>query len=359
MVYRVVHAIKYFPPVRRASGIMNFAHALFPMLAREVDLTVLTWCPRGCPSSEEDRGYRVVRYPSPWPLTSANWLRKYPADLVIVNSGVTQPSLMGAYFAPIVYAARKAPVLFSQCSLPQSGRSGLLRRVLDRCSGVIAFSPAIAERMSQNTGHNIVYIPPGVPVSADPIQRWKPQDDKIRFGFFGHFLESKGADALIQAFASLDMPNAELVVAGQYRLPAWAQRIADANPRVSVVGLVPDVHRVMQGCDAVVLPYRSSVSVLGIALVALEAMSMGIPVIGTDTESLRPLLVDGYNGMVCADIADLPAKLEEFYWSPSLREKLSAGALVSTLEYSLPRIAQRHLETYLRFIVGTSECESK
>ena len=124
--------------------------------------------------------------------------------------------------------------------------------------------------------------------------------DKIIFTFIGRLLEDKGISEFIEAAQTVHpkYPNTVFRIVGNLdednpahisrsRLAEW-RRI----PGIEYLGFADDIRPLFAETDWVVLPsYRE-----GLSRVLLEALSMGRPIITTDTPGCRETVQPGRNG---------------------------------------------------------------
>ncbi|MEO1263436.1 MAG: glycosyltransferase family 4 protein [Bacteroidota bacterium] len=128
------------------------------------------------------------------------------------------------------------------------------------------------------------------------------KDDVFTFLFIGRLLKDKGLEEYVDATKKIreEHMNIESWVVGDFY---------DANPAavnkdkllewieqkdILYLGKVMDVRQVIKKVDVLVLPsYRE-----GVPRVILEAMSMGKPIITTDTAGCKETVVHGKNGFV-------------------------------------------------------------
>jgi colanic acid/amylovoran biosynthesis glycosyltransferase len=154
--------------------------------------------------------------------------------------------------------------------------------------------------------------------------------------FLGRLERSKGIDYLLRAFASADLPEAILVLAGD-----GAERLALENlvhelgieKRVRFAGHVPPELAVVYYAvsNVVVLPSvstREGKEPWG--LVVNEALNQGVPVVATDAVGAVAggLLEDQKNGLVVPerDSLELARALEKMWQDPATRERMGAAA---------------------------------
>jgi glycosyltransferase involved in cell wall biosynthesis len=119
-----------------------------------------------------------------------------------------------------------------------------------------------------------------------------PQDVFV-FGTIGRLVPVKGHIYLIEAFAKIKnkYPSAVLVIIGEGRsrsdLESAISRLGLVS-RVLLLGEKDNALQYVRAFDVFVMPSLSE----GLPLALLEAMSGHLPVIGSDIDSLRPILED-------------------------------------------------------------------
>lgn len=123
--------------------------------------------------------------------------------------------------------------------------------------------------------------------------------------------------------------DAHVVIAGDGpMLPKLRQRAAELEigNRVHFLGAADDVRPVLAALDIFVLP---SIAVESFSNAALEAMSMGRPVILSDIGGAREMIRDGVEGYVVSPTelaARLPAIIAALYADPRKRQQMGLAA---------------------------------
>lgn len=87
----------------------------------------------------------------------------------------------------------------------------------------------------------------------------------------------------------------------------------------------------------------------GMPASVMEAMSAGLPVVGTDVPGIRDLVVEGVTGYLvpARDPAGLAARLEPLLRDPGLRMRMGeAGHARIVEEFSLDKMVERHAQSY-------------
>ena len=162
----------------------------------------------------------------------------------------------------------------------------------------------------------ITVIPYGAPV--DYFQPQPKPDDCFRALFVGRVSPRKGAHYLLQAWQDLKLANAELVFVGQNLFPTgWLEQYKN------ICRHVPSVPHFLLN------QYYSSASVFvfpslieGFALVLLEAMACGIPIITTPNTAGPDIITDGVEGFIIP-IRDVEAIKEKLEWCYSHPQELA------------------------------------
>ncbi|HYN88482.1 MAG TPA: glycosyltransferase [Ardenticatenaceae bacterium] len=178
----------------------------------------------------------------------------------------------------------------------------LLRTAALLADGVTSYSRDYAahSRLLQDLGGKLAYVYPPVqlphpdPEAAAAWRRELGFEDKLLIGFAGRWVEEKGFDYLLEALPLIraTYPQAHLVYAGEQHvvyedfyarcLPA----IEAQRDHLTFLGLIRDPQQMANFyamCDLFVLPSRTDM----MALVQVEAMLCGTPVVATDIPGAR------------------------------------------------------------------------
>ncbi len=180
--------------------------------------------------------------------------------------------------------------------------------LLSRSKTVVALTPGIAKDMQSVGYRNVEVIPNVLPVGAAPA----PYEEPIRRTglLMGRGkTPQKGFDLFLRALA-------------RTRLDGWRFRIVgpevDSDPLLlgliqkhhlqSQVALLPadsDPYALLRSCSCLIMPSRYE----ALPMIALEALSIGRPLIASNVDGLRDLVVPDVNGILFQ--ADNVAALSE------------------------------------------------
>jgi glycosyltransferase involved in cell wall biosynthesis len=158
----------------------------------------------------------------------------------------------------------------------------------------------------------ISVIPFGAPVDYFQPQ---PKPDKLfRVLFVGRVGPRKGVHYLLQAWQELSLPDAELLLVGINEFPeGWLDQYAE---RIRHIPSLPHalLNQYYSSANVLVLPSL----VEGLALVQLEAMACGIPLITTPNAGGSDIVTDAKEGFIVPirDVEALKEKLEWCYRHP-------------------------------------------
>lgn len=112
------------------------------------------------------------------------------------------------------------------------------------------------------------------------------------FGTVGRLVPVKGHKELIRAFSELaaDYPQAEVVIIGEGRSRPELEQLISAlglGPRIHLLGSRENASKYIRAFDVFVMPSYSE----GLPLALLEAMVAGRPLIGTDIDSMKDMIL--------------------------------------------------------------------
>ncbi|GAB3880215.1 glycosyltransferase family 4 protein [Terrabacter terrigena] len=168
--------------------------------------------------------------------------------------------------------------------------------------------------------------------------------DEVLAIFVGHEYARKGLDLVIDALDRCPATVRVVVVGGS---PAMVESMR-ARPaavrhaaRITFVGASPDPRVWLRGADVLCLPSAYEAS----PLVVLEALAMGVPVIGTRTGSIADVVHDGVDGYLVDRSAEgVAAALTSLTMAD--QSSLQAAARATALEHSWSRVAARYLDVF-------------
>ncbi|PRR74857.1 1,4-alpha-glucan branching protein domain-containing protein [Neomoorella humiferrea] len=191
-----------------------------------------------------------------------------------------------------------------------------------------------------------------IPNAVRPVQVQPVAGDRQVILYVGRLVIEKGVQVLIAAFARLlkFYPRAELIIAG--RGPYEGELIALAvnlgiGGKVRFLGFVTEEERNKLLGQSTVAVFPSLYEPFGI--VALEAMSAGVPVIVSRTGGLAEIVEDGVTGLAFTpgDPDDLLRCLLAVLSNPGRAQKLSRHARAKVAQdYTWDAVAEETLALY-------------
>jgi glycosyltransferase involved in cell wall biosynthesis len=230
-----------------------------------------------------------------------------------------------------------------------------------RTARVVAVAPE-EERAAVRFGlgrSRVVLVPNGVGAAevaprAEARKLIGAGEGELVIGFVGRLVEQKAPEVLVRAMCRVTAaaPLATLAVVGagplERPLRELAARLGVAE-RILWLG-EQDARSVMAGFDVLAIPSRKE----GLPYVALEAMSAGLPVVATDSAGVESLVQPGVNGEVVprGDVDAFGAALVSLASDPAKLARYGAGSLQRVAQFSIDRMVERTLETYLDVLEG-------
>ncbi|WP_158413957.1 glycosyltransferase family 4 protein [Halorubrum sp. GN11_10-6_MGM] len=230
----------------------------------------------------------------------------------------------------------------------------LVARVLETVSyaaadGIITSSPHgydyIESRYWTRGSHQMVpnYIETDVFAPMDGVE---PEPDTLLF--VGRLAEQKNLHALLRALD--DLPYS-LTLVGEGPLEDNLRSLATSlNVDAKFIGRVPnhEIPRIINKHEAFILPSHFE----GMPKSILEAMSCGVPCIGTDVDGTRDVVDDGETGVLCeTDSESLGEAIHRLMSETELRTRLGSNARAEILEnYSLDGVTQAEQALYKRLL---------
>jgi phosphatidylinositol alpha-mannosyltransferase len=234
-----------------------------------------------------------------------------------------------------------------------SAAGPILQSALEKITARIAVSEKARRTLVDHLGGDAVLIPNGVTTEryamAEPLPGWPGDDGAI--GFLGRMDEQrKGLPVLLRAFETLgrERPGLRLLLAGPGDADEVRARVpAGLRDRVVNLGLVSEADKIraLHSVDVFVAPNTGGES---FGIVLAEAMSAGAPILASDIEAFRRVLLDGRAGALfpVGDAAALAATAAELLDDAPRRKQLSAEAKAAVRAYDWSTVARDVVRVY-------------
>lgn len=174
----------------------------------------------------------------------------------------------------------------------------------------------------------------------------------------GRLAPEKGFDRLIEAFylVANDFPDWKLLIVGEGPLRADLTRLVASlglEDRVLLPGRVANPRTLFRHCDLFALTSDSE----GFALVLLEAMSAGLPVVSFDCDfGPREIVTPDISGMLVppGDVAAFARAIRGLVQDEDLRARLARGGLEAIDRFAPGEILNRW-ERMLQSVIASSD----
>lgn len=235
-------------------------------------------------------------------------------------------------------------------------------KILTYADKVIVPSAYFKELMLKQYPHtheNLYFISPsgGIdPAVFYPKENFKSTSKIPVFGFVSRIDKGKGWDTFMDALHLLHQENIEfkaLFAGPGEQEDQLQQRIKDYHltKKVEFLGVVPqqNLPEIYRDLDLFIFP---SMLYESLGLVGLEAMSCGIPVIGSKISGIETYLSDGQNGFLFApgDAKELAEKIKLYLQlSPEEQFDMKNQAIATSNAYHTDKVI-RHLKKELETI---------
>jgi glycosyltransferase involved in cell wall biosynthesis len=357
---RVRILLDYRPALRQRTGVGEYAHglaaALPAVLAPGDSLTLFSssWKDRLSPGTID--GVRVSDSRIPVRVLNFAWHRLGwpPVDLLAGSTDVAHS------MHPLMMPARRARVVTIHdlyfLDRPEHASAEirrdyprLARDHAHRADAVVVNSEYTKTQVIERLG-----VPEGrITVCRPGAPGWTRRSEPAAPGhilFIGTIAPRKNAPGLLGAFAQLaaamgDTP--ELVLAGRITaegLHGTGVDVASVIDRIRMPGYVDDTAKreLYERASMLVLPSFDE----GFGIPALEAMAMGVPVIGADRGALPEVLGDAGLLVDPDDTSAIADAMRRVLEDSALRRRMADAGVARAAQYTWQSSAQRLYEMY-------------
>jgi phosphatidylinositol alpha-mannosyltransferase len=234
-----------------------------------------------------------------------------------------------------------------------SAAGPILQSAMEKITARIAVSEKARRTLVEHFGGDAVLIPNGVTTEryamAEPLPGWP--GDHCALGFLGRMDEQrKGLPVLLRAFEILgrERPGLRLLLAGPGDADEVRAKVSpELRDRVVILGLVNEADKVraLHSVDVFVAPNTGGES---FGIVLAEAMSAGAPILASDIEAFRRVLLEGRAGALfpVGDSGALAVAAAELLDDAPRRKQLSDEAKAAVRAYDWSTVARDVVRVY-------------
>lgn len=217
----------------------------------------------------------------------------------------------------------------------------------NKIDNMVAVSKETEYEMRDCGFSSIIEIPNGVAIDYFVPKQKNKKEGKQTILFLGNLEPVKNIKVLIDAVFLL-LTNAVLVIVGKGSLRSDLEHytaLRKIKQRVVFAGTTNDVRSFYHTADVFVLPSHSE----GMSNTLLEAMSCGLPVIGSDIPAIRDIIVHGQNGYLFQkdDPEELADHIQDILDSSEEAMRLGRAARKTVEErFSFETVTQQYISLY-------------
>jgi len=245
--------------------------------------------------------------------------------------------------------------------------SWIERYSMSRATGWIAFGHEVKEALKPRLSYQNLpmrLIPPGVDinhfypdsVAGQNIRQsldWETSNAPI-IGYLGRFVSEKGLNLLMRVLDRLETPWRALFVGSgilEDSLKSWANRYPE-QVRICTNVKHDDVPQYLNAMDILVAPSQTMPNWREqFGRMLIEAMSCGVPVIGSDSGEIPYVIADAGKVVGEKDEEGWVKALSELLESPEKRQEMAEKGLArSRTHYAWSVVAQQHLDFFTELL---------
>lgn len=252
--------------------------------------------------------------------------------------------------------------------IPQSISKKYIKKITinysNKCNAVIAPS-TVVEKLLLGYGIKtpIKVIPSGINIQDFRRDAGKREETRKKYGIrqdslilitASRIAEEKNIGFLIESFGIVkkSCPNTKFIIVGEGAVKRDLEKMAEdlgISRDVIFTGLATreEIINLYQASDIFV--FASLTETQG--LVAVEAMSSGLPVIAVKAGGVEDMIENGFNGVMAKNsIGEFSEKVIEVINKKDLRGKLSNGAKINSNKFTIELWTEKILKLYRSLI---------
>ena len=304
---RIVHLVSSLGPTHSARHLSIVLPRLLELGDESVVLNFGTAQPFAESLQSKNIAVKAIRIGGPFDIRAIREVRQTLAEL--------QPSVLhiwgnrAASLANLFASGSRTPTIVSDLAPTRSAIRFLIHRTRRRANLERDSEPVVEERSV-------------IPATFESLG--VPADSKL-IANIGGFDANADPKAVLWSFDIIRHtdPKLHLVLLGDgpdcERIEGFSRTLSSYDYRVHFLGIRSDVHSILASATALLLTHRR-----GGATAAREAMTLGVPVVGTRNPQLSEIVSEGRTGFLSppGDYLGLAQSLHRIFNEPALERSL-------------------------------------
>lgn len=325
--------IRHFYPFTRPSGVISSINELLmEARRRRIKLSLVCIKRKGEKNFYKYNDIDIYKFNQFNFLSYIEIINKINTDKILFISSMSTERNIFLWWGLLSLITKcKEKYFYQTTNLLNTHYNTALKKVLSSFKVIFSASISIQKRLKETFNISSVLLTPSIRIPNNEEVTKKRTTIK-NIGFFGHLAHIKGVDIFLDIAKEFHNINF-LIVAGyssskrDKEFSIEIRKRIRKNRNITFIGPVKDPLKIMNSCDLLILPYRDGGTILGTAQSAIEAMSLGKPVIGTINSALTDLVKTGKNGFLCSTKDQLIKKTTLLISSKHLYNTMSLNAL--------------------------------
>jgi len=244
------------------------------------------------------------------------------------------------------------------------GKDSSFEPVITFCLNESDAVTAVSESLKKDTykhfktDREIEVIPNFIPTHKAPndvnsdIRRLYAADDEFLFCHISNFRKVKRVGDILKIFAKInEKKKSRILLVGdgpeRYKLEKLCRELK-LWERVKFLGKVRNTRKVLELSDLFFLPSQTE----SFGLAALEAMSLGVPVISSNTGGIPEVNIQGETGFLSdvGDIDDMAKNALHIIQNKETHDKFRKNAFARAKFFDIDKIVQKYENLYQRVL---------
>ncbi|MFT6100147.1 MAG: glycosyltransferase involved in cell wall biosynthesis [Arenicella sp.] len=307
---KILILTRHFYPIDRPSGVISLIREFVSAL-ENLGHEVRVACTKSAGEMNtyiDDSGLHIYKFHKFWPQGLRQIEKEFSPDRVIIFSSVSKGILLLVWWllSSLIAGSTKKTCFYQTTNLELlNNQKKLFRLFLKPFNWVFCANKSIVDEIGLDKDMGSLLLP-GVDLKsirkiAPPRGDNKNTTQPFSVCFMGHLSHIKGSDIVVDLAERLPEIHFNIIAGyspGKKNIEFYQLLIKRIHSikNITHFDYASNPIKLLSNNNVLILPYRSGATVLGVAQSAIESMALGIPVLSSDNDAVREILIDGHNG---------------------------------------------------------------